>query len=331
MANIIDNKKIRKIAHRFDTAENWKKSNVQLLPGEIAFDDEGNFKLGDFGVAKQMEKTQGSMSVKGTYNYMSPEVFAGKKCDGRADLYSLALVMYKLLNNNRLPFIDPNKQLVRYSERQAAFEKRINGEELPPVQGVSNELNAVILKACAFKPTDRQKDIEEFNKELGFLVEGKRIINKKLLKKVLSVVACVTCIVSVFAVLYYFTEVRVQEVESDVKETDVLKEEVGRTYNKIDYDADGQHLLYFHKETDEDYNNIPYLVDVENGTAVDICELLGEDDKNIIIGPRDKKYIYYAVRRDKYYGYSYEIQPGYDLYRYNKEAEEEEDDGDEYF
>ena len=46
MANIIDNKKIRKIAHRFDTAENWKKSNVQLLPGEIAFDDEGNFKVG---------------------------------------------------------------------------------------------------------------------------------------------------------------------------------------------------------------------------------------------------------------------------------------------
>ena len=136
-----------------------------IKPENILVDDEGNFKLGDFGVAKQMEKTQGSMSVKGTYNYMSPEVFAGKKCDGRADLYSLALVMYKLLNNNRLPFIDPNKQLVRYSERQAAFEKRINGEELPGIQGVSNELNAVILKACAFKPNDRQKDIDEFNKE----------------------------------------------------------------------------------------------------------------------------------------------------------------------
>ena len=176
-----------------------------IKPENILVDDEGNFKLGDFGVAKQMEKTQGSMSVKGTYNYMSPEVFAGKKCDGRADLYSLALVMYKLLNNNRLPFIDPNKQLVRYSERQAAFEKRINGEELPPVQGVSNELNAVILKACAFKPNDRQKDIDEFNKELGFLVEGKRITNKKSSKKILGMMVSVACIALITSLVYYFT------------------------------------------------------------------------------------------------------------------------------
>lgn len=288
-----------------------------IKPENILVDDEGNFKLGDFGVAKQMEKTQGSMSVKGTYNYMSPEVFAGKKCDGRADLYSLALVMYKLLNNNRLPFIDPNKQLVRYSERQVAFEKRINGEELPMIQGVSNELNAVILKACAFKPNDRQKDIDEFNKELGFLVEGKRIINKKLLKKILGVSGFVACLVSIFAVLYYFTEVRVQEVESDVIE-DIVKEEAGRKYNKIDYEADGQHLLYYYG--DDSYK--PYLVDVENETAIDVCELLGVDSENTIIGPRDEKYIYYSVAKDKYNENKEQI--GYDLYRYNKESKKNE-------
>lgn len=184
-----------------------------IKPENILVDDEGNFKLGDFGVAKQMEKTQGSMSVKGTYNYMSPEVFAGKKCDGRADLYSLALVMYKLLNNNRLPFIDPNKQIVRYSERQTAFEKRINGEELPPIQGISNELNAVILKACAFKPNDRQKDIDELNKELGYLLEGKRIINKKLLKRIAIAVAVVVLLVSATVSIYHFSKYNVKEVE----------------------------------------------------------------------------------------------------------------------
>ena len=43
MPNIIKPKKIKRIVHRFDTTENWKKSNVKLLPGELAFDEHGNF------------------------------------------------------------------------------------------------------------------------------------------------------------------------------------------------------------------------------------------------------------------------------------------------
>ena len=46
MANIIEQKKVWRIRHKIDTAENWKKSNVQLKPGEIAFDEHGNFKVG---------------------------------------------------------------------------------------------------------------------------------------------------------------------------------------------------------------------------------------------------------------------------------------------
>ena len=96
----------------------------------------------------------------------------------------------------------------------------------------------------------------------------------------------------------------------------MLKDEVGRTYNKIDYDADGQHLLYYHEETDEGYNNIPYLVDVEKKSAINVYEMIGEESGNCFIGVRDEKYIYYSVKKDKYN--STEIQIGYDLYRYNK-------------
>ena len=129
------------IASALEAAHKAKIIHRDIKPENIFVDAEGNFKLGDFGVAKQMEKTQGSMSVKGTYNYMSPEVFSVKKSDGRADMYSLALVMYKLLNNDRLPFLDPDKQLIRYNERQAAFEKRIKGEQIPDIKGVSKDLN----------------------------------------------------------------------------------------------------------------------------------------------------------------------------------------------
>ena len=46
MANIIEKQKIWRIRHRFDTAENWKKSNIRLKSGELAFDNYGNFKVG---------------------------------------------------------------------------------------------------------------------------------------------------------------------------------------------------------------------------------------------------------------------------------------------
>ena len=146
-----------------------------IKPENIFVASDGTFKLGDFGVAKQMEKTRSAMSIKGTYTYMSPEVFSGRRSDGRADMYSLALVMYKLLNNDRLPFLDPNKVIIRYNERQAAFERRIKGEDLPAISGISKELNAVILKACAFKNTDRQKNIDEFRSQLEKVAKGQKI------------------------------------------------------------------------------------------------------------------------------------------------------------
>lgn len=146
-----------------------------IKPENIFVDTEGNFKLGDFGVAKKLERTQASMSIKGTYNYMSPEVFGGKKCDGRADMYSLAIVMYQILNNNRLPFLDPDKPLIHYSERQHAFERRIKGEELPAIKYASKELNTIILKACAFKNIDRQKNIDEFREQLEKILKGQKV------------------------------------------------------------------------------------------------------------------------------------------------------------
>ncbi|MBQ7957591.1 MAG: serine/threonine-protein kinase [Clostridia bacterium] len=137
-----------------------------IKPENIFVSDTGDFKLGDFGVSRQMEKTYASMSRKGTFNYMAPEVFYSKKYDSRADVYSLGLVMYKLLNNNRMPFLDPEKQIIKYSERQAAFEKRINGEAIPHLKGVNSELNAVIMRACEYKAENRYSNAKEMQKAL---------------------------------------------------------------------------------------------------------------------------------------------------------------------
>lgn len=212
-----------------------------IKPENIFVDDEGNFKLGDFGVAKQMEKTQGSMSIKGTYSYMSPEVLGGKRSDGRADMYSLALVMYKLLNNDRLPFLDPNKVIIRYNERQAAFERRIKGEDLPEIPGVSKEINAVILKACAFKNIDRQKNIDEFSDQLVKILKGQKIRKnpkKSTVKKACSVMLAVALLAVSGAFAYAYLEMGLfdkVEISSEKPEVISLRaNENGITEDSID-------------------------------------------------------------------------------------------------
>ena len=216
-----------------------------IKPENIFVDSEGNYKLGDFGVAKQMEKTQGSMSIKGTFNYMSPEVFGGKKCDNRADLYSLAIVMYKLLNNNRMPFIDKDKETVRYSERQSAFEKRMRGDNIPPIPGVSSELNRVILKACAFNPVDRYRSAEEFASKLQQIANGQKIrksVKKSLIKKIVATVAVVLVLSASGAFAWYnAAKLELDKGNPDYKSPEYVTVEKGEISA---HSIDGKYLYY---------------------------------------------------------------------------------------
>lgn len=164
----------RKILHR------------DIKPENIFIDGDGNFKIGDFGVARQLENTSTTMSQKGTYNYMAPEVVSKKKGDCRADIYSLGMVMYKLLNNNREPFVDPDKQMIRYRERVDAVEKRLNGEKLPAPKNASEEMANVILKACEFDKENRYASAAEFRKAIETVVPSESVSIKSRTKSVSS-------------------------------------------------------------------------------------------------------------------------------------------------
>ncbi len=103
-----------------------------IKPGNIFIDDFDTFKLGDFGIARQMEDLTTEMSRKGTGSYMAPEVEKGLKYNASVDLYSLGLVLYLLMNQNRLPFLDPKKQILTPNDREQAIRRRLDGEKLPP-------------------------------------------------------------------------------------------------------------------------------------------------------------------------------------------------------
>lgn len=126
-----------------------------IKPENIFVNDTGFFKLGDFGVARTVERTSGSLSKKGTESYMAPEVYLGKPYGPSVDLYSLGLVLYRLCNHNRLPFFPAYPAPITFRAREDALSHRMRGDALPPPDQADPALSAVILKACAYHPEDR--------------------------------------------------------------------------------------------------------------------------------------------------------------------------------
>lgn len=145
-----------------DICEKNKIIHRDIKPSNIFVSPSGSYKLGDFGVARTMEKTSCEMSKKGTYTYMAPEVFRGEDYDMTVDIYSLGIVMYKLLNNNMEPFRTDRLN----TNDDSAMVRRMKGEVLPPPMGAGKALSEIILKACAFRPSDRYQSASEMKNDL---------------------------------------------------------------------------------------------------------------------------------------------------------------------
>ena len=125
-----------------------------IKPQNIFLSENGDFKLGDFGIAKTVEKTMGGTKI-GTYKYMAPEVYHNRPYGSAADVYSLGLVLYWMLNHRRMPFIPLPPQTLKVDDEENSRNRRLNGEPLPPPANGSDKLKAIVLKACAFDPADR--------------------------------------------------------------------------------------------------------------------------------------------------------------------------------
>lgn len=138
-----------------------------IKPKNIFVDAYGNYKLGDFGIARQMEKTQSTMSRKGTDAYMAPEVrFGDSNSSYNVDIYSLGVVMYRLLNRNHLPFEPVEKELISYQEKENALAKRLKGEPLPLPVDADTTLGRMIVKACEFSREKRYQSASEMKRDL---------------------------------------------------------------------------------------------------------------------------------------------------------------------
>ncbi len=139
-----------------------------IRPDNIYVDDKGNYKLGDFGISDIGERKYEAGA------YSAPELLSAGIEDSASDVYSLGVVLYKLLNNNRGPFLPPFPAPISLSDREQATVKRLRGDLFPRPANADYNLAKIIFKATAFNPIDRydapflmRRDFEKYLQALA--------------------------------------------------------------------------------------------------------------------------------------------------------------------
>lgn len=97
---------------------------------------------------------------------MAPEVYAGAEYGFNVDSYSLGIVLYRLLNRNRTPFLPEPPAPITLKDREAALARRMSGEQIPPPYYAQGRLAEIVMKACAFDPRSRYNSPMQMRQEL---------------------------------------------------------------------------------------------------------------------------------------------------------------------
>ncbi|MBN2724232.1 MAG: serine/threonine protein kinase [Deltaproteobacteria bacterium] len=161
---------VMKVCEALDYAHNKKDAkgieigivHRDISPQNVLISYEGDVKVIDFGIAKaagKASKTQAGI-LKGKFGYMSPEQVRGNMLDRRSDIFSLGIVLYELLTNERL-FIGESDF--------STLEKVRNVEILPPStynRKIPEQLESIVLKALAKEVEDRYQTAGDFHDEL---------------------------------------------------------------------------------------------------------------------------------------------------------------------
>ncbi|HUQ50468.1 MAG TPA: serine/threonine-protein kinase [Terriglobales bacterium] len=152
---------IAKVADALDYAHSEGVVHRDIKPANIMRLNDGKIKVADFGIARITSQSKTATgTVMGTPSYMAPEQLAGKRVDGRADLFSLGVTLYELLTGEK-PFT---------GESVATLMFRIANEPHLPILSCRADLpphvQAVIDKALAKNPDTRYARGSEMARDL---------------------------------------------------------------------------------------------------------------------------------------------------------------------
>ena len=152
------------VSAALDCAHKANLVHRDIKPGNILITLDGRVLLTDFGIAKGLDGSGDDLTspnvMMGTAKYLSPEQVRGRKLDGRADLYSLGLVLYECLAG-RVPFLgetDADTALARLNRDPTDITR------LRPT--LPHGLAALIHRLLALRPDDRYATGSELRTEL---------------------------------------------------------------------------------------------------------------------------------------------------------------------
>lgn len=132
-----------------------------IKPSNIFINEHGDFLLGDLGISKRFSENL-FLTRAGTEPYAAPEIWQNngeKAYTTSADIYSLGIVLYMLLNDNYLPFVNEGSSL---SETTEAICRRLSGDRFEMPKYGSDQLKEVVMKACEYDAEKRYSNIGDF-------------------------------------------------------------------------------------------------------------------------------------------------------------------------
>ena len=142
-----------------------------VKPANIMISNTNQVKVMDFGIARAIADSSSvtqTAAVIGTAQYLSPEQASGNPVDARSDVYSLGCVLYEILTGDP-PFTGDTPIAVAY--------QHVREDPIPPSerhQGISSDLDAVVLKALAKNPENRYQTAAEMRADLVRVYNGER-------------------------------------------------------------------------------------------------------------------------------------------------------------
>lgn len=153
-------------AHRCIDGTTGRPLNIvhrDMSPQNIMVSYEGEVKIIDFGIAKaetQLESTKAG-TLKGKYGYMSPEQADGQNIDPRTDIFSMGIVLWELLANDRL----------FTSSSEAAILRKIRDCQIPSIRKINPsippELERIVNKALAKDRSLRYQTAASLHRDLN--------------------------------------------------------------------------------------------------------------------------------------------------------------------
>jgi serine/threonine protein kinase len=142
-----------------------------IKPDNILLREDGRAVVTDFGIARAVSGYVSATGVNmtiGTPHYLSPEQAQGRPLDGRSDLYSLGITLYKAATGD-LPFKSKDwYELARMHVEEAPAPPRAAHPDL------SKKLERIILRLLAKHPDDRPASAEELLHELDAMQDPGR-------------------------------------------------------------------------------------------------------------------------------------------------------------